>query len=178
VVVIGAGGIGSFVVAAAAAQGAAPLIVIDVAQVRLDTARALGASHAFFADDPRLREQVYELTDGDGPPVVVEASVAPTAPAFAAGLLRPGGRLVLMGMQAAPRELDLFEMTQTEIDLITSNAHVCHRNLEPAIELLATTDLAETVIGERIALDRIVERGLLPLSEGTATGKIVVDPAG
>ena len=36
--VIGAGGIGAFIVAAAAALGASPLIAVDVAEGRLDTA--------------------------------------------------------------------------------------------------------------------------------------------
>jgi threonine dehydrogenase-like Zn-dependent dehydrogenase len=176
VVVIGAGGIGAFLIAAAHSRGANPLIVIDIADVRLKNASLLGASHVFLADAPRLREQIYELTDGDGPPVVIEASGAPSAPATAAALLRPGGRLLLMGLQAAPRELDLFQMTQTEIDLITSNAHICHQNLEPAIELLAGTDLAEKAIGNVIGLSEVIAEGFVPLVEGEAIGKIVVDP--
>jgi (R,R)-butanediol dehydrogenase / meso-butanediol dehydrogenase / diacetyl reductase len=176
VVVIGAGGIGAFLIAAAKAAGASPLIVIDVAEARLSNAIGLGADHGFFADDPQLREKIYELTDGDGPPVVIEASGAPTSPALACELLRPGGRLLLMGMQAAPREMNLFEMAQVEIDMICSNAHICDRNLEPAIALLTESNLAETVIGDRIPLDDLVSKGLIPLVEGTAIGKIVVDP--
>ena len=43
-VVIGAGGIGSFVIAAAAALGASPLVAVDVDDGRLATAAALGAT--------------------------------------------------------------------------------------------------------------------------------------
>ena len=43
-VVIGAGGIGSFVIAAAAAMGADPLVAVDVDDGRLATAAALGAT--------------------------------------------------------------------------------------------------------------------------------------
>src|SRR5262249_15104996 len=42
-VVIGVGGIGAFLVAAAKARGAAPLIAADVRDRRLETARRLGA---------------------------------------------------------------------------------------------------------------------------------------
>jgi threonine dehydrogenase-like Zn-dependent dehydrogenase len=175
VVVIGAGGIGAFIVAAAKRRGADPLIVIDISDARLENAKSLGADYVFHAGEKNLKEQIYELTDGDGPPVVVEASGAPPSPAAAAELLRPGGTLLLMGMQAAPRELDLFEMAQVEKDMITSNAHVCDRDLSPAIELLTNTDFAEKVIGDRIALDDLVDRGLVPLVEGTAEGKIVVE---
>jgi (R,R)-butanediol dehydrogenase / meso-butanediol dehydrogenase / diacetyl reductase len=176
VVVIGAGGIGAFVVAAAKAAGAAPLIVTDISESRLATARALGADHTFLATDPDLAGKILELTGGEGPPVVIEASGAAPAPAQALAMLRRGGRVVLMGMQGEPRPLDLFEMIMQETDLIATNAHVCDRNLEPAIELLTTTDLAETVIGHRLGLDELVDGGLVPLVEGTAVGKIVVDP--
>ena len=47
--VIGAGGIGAFIVAAAAALGADPLIAVDVAEGRLSTAEKLGATHTVLA---------------------------------------------------------------------------------------------------------------------------------
>jgi (R,R)-butanediol dehydrogenase / meso-butanediol dehydrogenase / diacetyl reductase len=176
VVLIGAGGIGAFIVAAAKAAGADPLIVIDVAESRLTTARALGADHTFLAGDPDLAGNILELTGGEGPPAVIEASGAPPAPAQALSMLRRGGRLLLVGMQGEPRALDLHGMIMEETDLIATNAHVCDRNLEPAIDLLTRTDLAETVIGHRLGLDELVDGGLVPLVEGTALGKIVVDP--
>jgi (R,R)-butanediol dehydrogenase/meso-butanediol dehydrogenase/diacetyl reductase len=105
----------------------------------------------------------------------MEASGAPPGPALAASLVRPGGRIGLMGMQSAPRELDLFTMAQWEIDVLPANAHVCGHDLPPAIELLARTDLAERVLGARIPLDRLVPDGLVPLVDATADGKIVVE---
>lgn len=175
VVVIGAGGIGSFVIAAAASRGA-EVLAIDISPAKLRTAEVAGAAETILADDPGLTERVADLNGGEGPAVVIEASGAPSAPAMALDLVRRGGTILLLGMQAQPRELDLWKLAQSEIDLVTSNAHVCDRNLAPALALLADTDLAERVIGDRIGLDELVVRGLAPLSEGTAPGKIVVDP--
>jgi (R,R)-butanediol dehydrogenase / meso-butanediol dehydrogenase / diacetyl reductase len=177
IVVIGAGGVGSLLVAAANVKGLST-IVIDPSQPRLDRARELGAEHALTAEDPKLRDHVYEITGRDGPGVVIEASGAPPAPALAAALIRPGGRILLMGMQAEPRALDLFSMVQWEVDVVTSNAHVCGTDLPEALALLADTDLAERVIAHRIGLSTLVKNGLVPLTEGTARGKIVVDPLG
>lgn len=175
IVVVGAGGIGALVISAALDRGASPLIVTDIAAARLERARMLGAQFTFHAEEPNLKEQIYELTGGDGPQVVVEASGAPAAPAMAAGLVRPGGRLLLMGMQSAPRTLDLFTLAQWEVDIVPSNAHICETDLVPALELLATSKLAGRVIGDRIGLEEVVENGLVPLANGTAQGKIVID---
>lgn len=175
-VVIGAGGIGAFVVAAAHRRGVSPLIVVDIDAARLERARELGADHAFLAGDPGLKDAIHQLTGGDGPEVVCEASGAPTSPALAADLARPGGRVLVLGMQARPCELDLFTLTQWEIEIVPSNAHVCDTDLAPALEHLATTDLADRVIGARIGLDRLVPDGLELLASGRAPGKIVVDP--
>ncbi len=51
--VIGVGGIGAFIVAAAAAAGASPLIALDIDEDRLQTARTLGAATVI---DARGRE--------------------------------------------------------------------------------------------------------------------------
>lgn len=175
VAVIGVGGIGSFLIAAAKLQGIDPIIGIDINEARLRTALELGAAHVFDANEAGLRETLRELTGGVGPDVVMEASGAPPGPALAASLVRPGGRIGLMGMQSAPRELDLFTMAQWEIDVLPANAHVCGHDLPPAIELLAGTDLGERVLGARIPLDRLVPDGLVPLADATADGKIVVE---
>src|SRR6202044_1455185 len=101
VVVIGAGGIGSLLVAAAKFRGLST-IVIDPSLARLARALELGATHCLTTDGAELKDRVYEITGSDGPAIVIEASGAPTAPTLATDLIRPGGRIVLMGMQAEP----------------------------------------------------------------------------
>src|SRR5204862_3236954 len=110
-VVIGVGGIGAFVVAAAKARGAAPVIASDIRAARLETARRLGADAVV---DPRSADvvaAVRELTDGAGAPVVVEASGSDGAAALAAACARRGGRVVVLGLPTEAQRLDLAKLT-------------------------------------------------------------------
>ncbi|HEY4281087.1 MAG TPA: alcohol dehydrogenase catalytic domain-containing protein [Conexibacter sp.] len=173
--VIGAGGIGAFVVAGAKSRGAAPLIAIDIDEERLETARSLGADVTIHARGVDLAAAILEATGGEGADVVIEASGAPHAPAAALAATRRGGRMVLVGLQSAPRELDLLAFGVREVDLVTTLAHVCDVDLPEALALLASSNLAPTVLDRVIALDDLVEEGIRPLAERTAKGKIVVD---
>ena len=174
--VIGVGGIGAFIVAAVAALGASPLIAVDVAPGRLDTAAALGATHTVQAGG--AVPAVHAATDGDGAHVVIEASGAPQSPAAALGMVRRGGDVVIVGLQSRPFGIDLFDVSTREIDLHGTLAHVCGEDLAEAVSVLADTPLARTVLGDVIPLADLVDGGLRPLAERKATGKIVVDVAG
>jgi (R,R)-butanediol dehydrogenase / meso-butanediol dehydrogenase / diacetyl reductase len=175
-VVIGAGGIGAFVVAGAAAKGASPLVALDIDDERLETARRLGAERAINVRARDLSEAILSATDGEGPDVVIEASGAPHAPAAALAGVRRGGRVLLIGLQAAPRELDLLAFTAREVELVTTLAHVCDVDLPDSLALLESSDVADVVIDRVIPLDDLVEAGIRPLAEGSAKGKIVVTP--
>jgi (R,R)-butanediol dehydrogenase / meso-butanediol dehydrogenase / diacetyl reductase len=174
-VVVGCGGIGAFCVAGAVARGAR-VIALDVDTERLATAQRLGAAVTVDVDGLDLAAVIREQTGGLGAHVVLEASGAPHAPAGALAGARKGGRVVLVGLQSAPRELDLLAFAVREVDLATTLAHVCAVDLPEALELLATADIADVVLDRVISLERLVEDGILPLAERTARGKIVVNP--
>jgi (R,R)-butanediol dehydrogenase / meso-butanediol dehydrogenase / diacetyl reductase len=176
VAVVGVGGIGAFVVAGAKARGASPLIAVDIDDRRLEAAKALGADHVVDARSGRVAEEVRALT-GDGADVVVEASGATGSPAVAIEAAKRGGEVVLVGLQAAPSTLDLADLALREVNLTTSLAHVCAVDLPEALELLAGSELAHLVLDRVIPLAALVESGLVPLAEGTARGKILVDIA-
>jgi (R,R)-butanediol dehydrogenase/meso-butanediol dehydrogenase/diacetyl reductase len=177
VAVIGVGGIGSFIVAGAAHRVTGGRVVaIDVDAGRLATASALGASEAVDAMGREPAELLLELSDGVGFDVVIEATGTPHAPAAAIAGARRGGRVLLVGLHGAPRELALTPMILREVDVFTTVAHVCDSDIPAALELLATTDVAAITLGPRIALAELVEQGLRPLAERRATGKIVVAP--
>lgn len=177
-VVIGAGGIGAFIVAAAAALGAAPVIAIDVADDRLATAAALGAAATINAEREDPATMVRVMTGDEGAHLVIEASGAPASPAAALGMVRRGGDVVIVGLQRRAIPVDLFAVATRELDVHGTLAHVCGEDLAAALDLLASTQLAATVLGDVISLDDLVEGGLRPLAEGKAHGKIVVDVAG
>jgi (R,R)-butanediol dehydrogenase/meso-butanediol dehydrogenase/diacetyl reductase len=189
-VIIGAGGIGAFIVAAAAALGADPLIAVDVTQDRLNTAEKLGATRTVLANPGPantghgdLVEAVKAAVGQDGAHVVIEASGAPGSPAAALEMVRRGGDVVIVGLQAHPFGIDLFSVATREVDLHGTLAHVCAEDLSEAVTVLAgtvlaSTSLARTVLGDVIPLGDLVEGGLRPLAERKAHGKIVVDVQG
>ncbi len=174
--VIGVGGIGAFVVAAAVARGASPLIALDIDDARLATARSLGAHAAVNVRERSLADTIVEHTGGEGAHVVIEASGTAGGPAAALAAARRGGRVLIVGLQSGPRELDLFSFTVREVDLVTTLAHVCDVDLPDSLALLESSDVASTVIDRVIALDDLVDEGIRPLAEGSARGKIVVAP--
>jgi threonine dehydrogenase-like Zn-dependent dehydrogenase len=178
VAVIGVGGIGSFIVAGAAHRAAdGRVVAVDIDDERLATARSLGATEAVNAAARELDDLLLELSDGSGFDVVVEATGAPHAPAAAIVGARRGGRVLLVGLHEAPRELALTQMILREVDVFTTVAHVCDTDIPAALALLAESSVASITIGARIPLDELVEEGLRPLAERRAPGKIVVSTA-
>jgi 2-desacetyl-2-hydroxyethyl bacteriochlorophyllide A dehydrogenase len=177
VAVIGAGGIGSFIIAGASRRAVeGRVVVIDIDAERLARASALGASETADATGLDLANLLLELSDGVGFDVVIEASGAPHAPSAAIAGARRGGRVLLVGLHGAPREIDLTQMIVREIDIVTTVAHVCDSDIPAALELLAGSDVAAVTAGPRISLDALVEDGLRPLAERRASGKILVSP--
>ena len=177
VAVIGAGGIGSFIVAGAsrlAVQG--HVVAIDIDDERLATAAALGATETANATDADLAQLLLDLSGGVGFDIVIEASGAPHAPSAALAGVRRGGRVLLVGLHGAPRDIDLTRMILREVDVFTTVAHVCDSDIPAALEVLAESDVAALTAGPRIPLDALVEDGLRPLAERRAPGKILVTP--
>ena len=175
--VIGVGGIGSFIVGAAAVRGVSPLIAVDIDKSRLATAQLLGAEIVIDATDTDdVAAAIREATGGDGADIVVEASGALGAPETAIDATRRGGTVLILGLQPTPTEIDLFALTTREIEIRTAVAHVCDVDLPESLEIISKTAIAETVLDRVIRLDELVEQGIRPLAERTARGKIIVNP--
>lgn len=172
--ILGVGGIGSFLLAAAHLQGISTIMAMDIDEERLERAVRLGAScqvHVTREDSQRV---IHRLSGGEGADVVIEASGAPSAPSLALSLARRGGRVLLVGLQRAPCRLDLHDQVLREVALLSSNGHVCDIDLPAALTLLSTHDLATQVVDRVIPLQRLMPDGLVALAEGRAKGKVVI----
>lgn len=177
-VVIGAGGIGAFIVAAAVARGSRGVIAVDVDRARLATATRLGAAYAIdaLAEDPVA--VVREITGGEGADVAIDSAGAAGTLDQALRATRRGGRVLMLGMPSGPPRLDTLDAILREVDLIATVAHVCGNDLPEALALLAGSEIAGEVAEGVIGLERIVADGLVPLADGSARGKILVDVNG
>jgi alcohol dehydrogenase len=97
VAIVGLGGVGLAALLGAVASGAGPIIAIDLNAAKLETAKALGATHAFVANDPAIAQQVRATTSG-GVDHAIE--MAGAAPAFelAYAITRRGGTTATAGL--------------------------------------------------------------------------------
>lgn len=175
VAVLGIGGIGGFLIGAAGTRELRRLIAVDVDPGKLALAEALGADDAIDARGADVAAAILEATAGEGADVVIEASGVPANPSIAIHATKRGGRVVIVGLQADPPPVDIFDAALREVDLIATVAHICDSNLPESLAVLAETELAGEVLGEVVPLDRLVEDAIAPLAAGTAPGKMVVE---
>jgi Threonine dehydrogenase and related Zn-dependent dehydrogenases len=107
--------------------------------------------------------------------VVIEASGASGRLNVAIGIARPGGTILQVGLPAVAQEIDVHSLVMQEISIKTTLAHVCGTDLAPALNILATTPLAQELIEGVYPLDAIAEQ-LDRLASGRLEGKILFDP--
>ena len=105
-VVTGCGTIGLVTALAALASGCSKVIITDMMQPKLDIASHFGMT-AVNITKQDLKTVVDNLTDGWGADVVFEASGNETAVLKAFEPLRPGGRVVFIGMPVKPVPVDI-----------------------------------------------------------------------
>lgn len=177
--VLGAGGIGAFATWAAAQRGA-DVTVFERDAERLAIAAALGAERTVAADpDAEAVDQlaahgpfdvVYEMSGAQGP---LDAAVA---------LVRPGGRLVAVGIHGVQRPIDLDRITLQEITLHGTLAHVRSRDLPRALDLLgartgAWSDVAPVVLDLGALAQPDGPAGAAPVRRAGAPAiKTLIDP--
>ncbi|MBW4041827.1 MAG: alcohol dehydrogenase catalytic domain-containing protein [Acidobacteria bacterium] len=173
VVLIGAGAIGTFVLTGLRHLVDVDVTVIDFPGHRLDRASRLGAAQVLPVGED-VRDRVLELAPG-GADVVIEASGAPGQLNAAIGMVRDGGTILQVGLPAKQQEVDLHALVMREITVRTTLAHVCGADLAPALEILATTALAEELLDSVRPLDDLPEQ-LERLATGRLEGKVLFDP--
>jgi (R,R)-butanediol dehydrogenase/meso-butanediol dehydrogenase/diacetyl reductase len=176
VVVVGAGGIGSFVVHAAVRTGA-HVTAIDVDADRLAVARELGASATVHTTRDAALDDVLGALPTT-PTVIYECTGLPAAVQAAIRTVEPGGRVVAVGLHKHPVPIDLLQVSLHEKEVVGTVAHVFGADLEHAVDLLEDgkglwAHVAPTVV----PLDDLVDRGLRPMIEGGETPiKLLLDP--
>jgi len=174
-VIVGAGGIGTFLTVAAAAV-AERVIVVDLDPSRLELARRLGAHDAIDARSGALADQLG-ARDAD-PDVLFEVSGSAAGLQSVLDAAKPGSTIVPVGIQRAEVTVPLAHWTVREYTIVGTNAHVFATDLAEAVRLLESrsdwSDVAPTVL----PLERAVDEGLVPLSTGSSTRiKTLIDPA-
>jgi L-gulonate 5-dehydrogenase len=123
VLILGAGPIGLALVEVVRARGA-KVYITDIAADRLATAEQLGGRP--LAAGESLREEVFRLTNGEGMPVVMEATGSVEAMQSTADLVAAGGRIVIIGLvkRGVPVAFPGLDFTRKEMTIVGSRASV------------------------------------------------------
>ena len=178
VIVLGVGGIGEFLVFALKAAGAT-VIAADLSPERLGIAREMGADELVRVEGAASdAETLAAAVGGRDLRVVFEVSGTAGGLATALAVAPTGARIVAVGIQRRPVELDLGQLTIREKSIIGTNALVREIDFPRAVELIASRPGGwASIAPEVLPLDEVVTGALQPMSEGRPPAiKTLIDP--
>jgi S-(hydroxymethyl)glutathione dehydrogenase/alcohol dehydrogenase len=174
VLVVGAGGVGQFVVQGARIAGAGEIVVVDPLEARRELALRLGATRAVAPDG--LRGVLREVAP-DGVDVAYDAVGNSDTSELALRRTRSAGTCVLVGMPPAGARLDLDQAEFTRREKVLTGT--IYGSEDPAVALPVLLDhvragrlLLEPLLGERFPLDAADQA--VQASLAGAPGRVVV----
>jgi len=121
-VVLGAGTIGTMVLQAAVLSGIPEVTVVEPHEGRREKAFSFGANAAFPSGED-AKEALREATGGLGADVVFDAAGTSQTRRLAAGLLRPGGMAVLVGLHEDESLIPFHHLVRNQLALQGSYAY-------------------------------------------------------
>ena len=174
VAVLGAGPIGLSVIQVLRAMGAGRIYATDLPSMsqRLAAARSYGAI-ALEADGGREAAAIIEDTGGRGVDVVFEAAGDPAAVEAAMSAVRPGGRVVLIGIPADDR-IAFTASTARRKDLTIRVVRRMKHTYPRAIRLVESGRVdVRSLVTHRLPLEEAA--GALSLAERRLGLKVIVE---
>lgn len=176
VLVVGAGGVGQFIVQGARIAGAAQIVCVDPLDARLEQASRLGATRVIGPDE--LKELMKsELPSGVD--YAFDAVGDPETTAVAFRWTRSGGTCVIVGLPAAGRRLDLDPVDFVRRERVLTGT--IYGSEDPAVALpillehvrAGRLDLASQ-LGPTFSVDEINEA--IEASLSGSPGRVLVRP--
>jgi alcohol dehydrogenase len=119
VAVVGTGPIGLSAITGARMFSPSHVIAIDLADARLEAAKAFGADLTFNNSNADAAAYVRGLTDGLGADVAIEAVGVPASFELCTELVRPGGHAVNIGVHGKPATLHLESLWTRDVTITT-----------------------------------------------------------
>jgi len=120
VAIIGSGPVGLAALLTAQFYSPAKLIMVDLDDNRLETAVSFGATHKVNSSDPeKAIKEIYDLTDGRGVDVAIEAVGIPATFDFCQKIIGIDGTVANCGVHGKPVEFDLDKLWIRNINVTT-----------------------------------------------------------
>ena len=117
VLVFGCGAIGMGVIAAAVRKGAT-VIAVDIDETKLASAQKFGVKHTVNSAEQEVLPAVYELTNGEGASVAIEAVGLPETFRLAVEAVSFAGRVVYVGYAKKEVCYDTTPFVRKELDIL------------------------------------------------------------
>jgi (R,R)-butanediol dehydrogenase/meso-butanediol dehydrogenase/diacetyl reductase len=164
VLIVGVGGIGSFLTYSAAAQGA-EVIAVDLDQGRLDMAMALGAKRTLLVSASEEPGNLW-IDDDRQPTLAFECTAAAGPLVMAVRVVADNGRVVVVGHHPRTVEFDFKLLTYGEKEMIGTMAHAFAADFSDAVDLVNRRPEVWSHLAPRVyPLEDLVTAGLLPMAE-------------
>lgn len=174
VMIVGAGPIGLLILAVARAYGAGDVYCTDLSQGRLDLADRLGATGAINVGGLGAAE-ILERTDPAGFDVSFEAVGTPGTLETAMRMVRPGGRVVAVGVNIAARIPFNMMLAQSKESTVIP-VYLGRDAFPESIELLASGRIdGDLLISHRFPLERTAEAMETSLDANSGAVKIMIE---
>ena len=171
-VVIGVGGLGHMAVQILRALTPARIVAVDVSEEKLRLAREVGADETVLSGEGAA-DAVRELSEGLGAQVVLDFVGADATMALAAGSVRMGGDVEIVGLAGG--------VLQYQFGAVAFDATVSIPYWGTTIELMEVLELARQGVihahVERFPLDRVAD-AYQRLRDGSLDGRAVILPHG
>ncbi len=120
VAIVGSGPVGLAALLTAQFYSPAKLIMVDLDDNRLETAVSFGATHKVNSSDPeKAIKEIYDLTDGRGVDVAIEAVGIPATFDFCQKIIGVDGTVANCGVHGKPVEFDLDKLWIRNINVTT-----------------------------------------------------------
>ena len=160
VAVLGCGIVGLGAVAAAVNRHAT-VIAIDLDDAKLEIARKIGVLNTINPSKEDLHQRLQEITNGDGPDVIIEAVGSPSTYRSAVEEVAFLGRVVCIGYAKAPVEFNTSLFVQKEIEILGSRNCVGKSDFPEVLSYLES---------KKFPVDDVISK-VISIDEGPATLK-------
>ena len=156
VVIVGAGPVGMAALLTAQFYSPAMLIVVDGDTNRLEVAQRFGATHVIDINTQNAVSRIFELTDGVGVDVAIEAVGIPASFDTCQSVIAPGGHIANVGVHGKSVELHLEKLWIQNVNISTG---LVNTNTTPMLlkTLQAGKIEAGKLITHRFALSDIIK---------------------
>lgn len=144
VLVIGCGMIGMGAIVRAALRGA-QVIAMDIDDDKLRFAKEMGASYSINSKTENVHERLMEITEQNGPDVVIEAVGSPITYQIAVNEVAFTGRVVYIGYAKSEVSFETKYFVQKELD-IRGSRNAMPEDFRSVIEYFRRNEVPETLI--------------------------------